>query len=154
MKQATVEQNATRNWIIPSLCMLQNMKECVLERAPWVWPDNHFLKRWCIWLIDPINYPGRNTADLYRRGQRWGEVKEGSPITGFHWLRGYGICLQCSKSRFDPWVGKTPWRREWLPTPVFLLGEFHGQRSLEDCRPWGRKELDTAERLTLPYTKK
>ena len=30
---------------------------------------------------------------------------------------------------FDPWVGKIPWRREWLPTPVFLPGGFHGQRS-------------------------
>ena len=30
---------------------------------------------------------------------------------------------------FDPWVRKNPWRREWLPTPVFLPGEFHGQRS-------------------------
>ena len=26
----------------------------------------------------------------------------------------------------DPWVGKIPWRREWLPTPVFWPGEFHG----------------------------
>ena len=31
---------------------------------------------------------------------------------------------------FDPRVGKIPWRREWLPFPVFLPGEFHGQRSL------------------------
>ena len=31
---------------------------------------------------------------------------------------------------FDPWVRKIPWKREWLPTPVFLPGEFHGQRSL------------------------
>ena len=31
---------------------------------------------------------------------------------------------------FDAWVGKTPWRREWLPTPVFLFGEFQEQRSL------------------------
>ena len=30
---------------------------------------------------------------------------------------------------FDPCVGKIPWRREWLPTPIFLLGEVHGQRS-------------------------
>ena len=30
----------------------------------------------------------------------------------------------------DPWVGKIPWRREWLPTPVFLPREFHGQHSL------------------------
>ena len=32
--------------------------------------------------------------------------------------------------RFDPWVGKIPWRREWQPTPVFLPREFHGQRNL------------------------
>ena len=31
---------------------------------------------------------------------------------------------------FNPWLEKIPWRREWLPTPVFLPGEFHGQRSL------------------------
>jgi len=38
--------------------------------------------------------------------------------------------LQCGSSRSDPWVGKILWRREWLPTPVFLPGESHGQRSL------------------------
>ena len=50
---------------------------------------------------------------------------------------------------FHPWVGKIPWRREWLPTPVFLPGEFHGQRSLRGYSPWGHKELDTTEQLTL-----
>jgi len=38
-----------------------------------------------------------------------------------------------------------PWRRKWQPSPVFLLGEFHGQRSLVGYSPWGRKELDTTE---------
>ena len=33
---------------------------------------------------------------------------------------------------FDPWVGKIPWKRAWQPTPVFLPGESHGQRSLVD----------------------
>ena len=33
---------------------------------------------------------------------------------------------------FDPWVGKVPWRRKWQPTPVFLPGKSHGQRSLAD----------------------
>ena len=37
--------------------------------------------------------------------------------------------------RFDSWVGKTPWRRAWQPTPVFLPGESHGQRSLVGYRP-------------------
>ena len=49
----------------------------------------------------------------------------------------------------DSWVGKIPWRREWLPTPVFLLGEFHGQRSLAGYSPWCCKELDTTERLSM-----
>ena len=33
-------------------------------------------------------------------------------------------------TQFNPWLGKILWRKEWLPTPVFLPGEFHGQRSL------------------------
>ena len=41
---------------------------------------------------------------------------------------------------FDPWVGKIPWRRERLSTPVFWPGEFHGLYS-----PWGHKELDMTE---------
>ena len=53
------------------------------------------------------------------------------------------------RSRFDPWVGKIPEGREWLPTPVFLCEEFHGQRSLAGYSPWGCKESDTTERLTL-----
>ena len=46
------------------------------------------------------------------------------------------------------WVGKIPWRREWLPTPVFWPGEFHGLYS-----PWGRKESDTTERLSFIHFK-
>ena len=37
------------------------------------------------------------------------------------------ICLQCRRPRFNPWVGKISWRREWPPTPVFLCREFHGE---------------------------
>ena len=43
------------------------------------------------------------------------------------------------------WIGKIPWRKEWQPTPIFLPGEFHGQRSLAGYSPWGRKELDMTE---------
>ena len=49
---------------------------------------------------------------------------------------------------FNPWVGKIPWRRQWQPTPVFLSGEIHGQRSLAGYSPWGHKESDTTEWLT------
>ena len=41
-----------------------------------------------------------------------------------------------------------PWRRAWQPTPVFLPGEFHGQRSLAGYSSWGHKGSDTTERLS------
>jgi len=41
------------------------------------------------------------------------------------------------ETRFDPWVGKIPWRRKWQPIPVLLPGKFHGQRRLVDYHPWG-----------------
>jgi len=56
------------------------------------------------------------------------------------------ILLQCGRPGFDPRVGKIPWGREWLPTPVFWPGEFHG---LYD--PWGHKELEKTERLSLHF---
>ena len=43
---------------------------------------------------------------------------------------------------------KIPWRRAWQPTPIFLPGECHGQRSLVSYTPWGHKESDTTEWLT------
>ena len=46
---------------------------------------------------------------------------------------------------FHPWVGKNPWRRKWQPTPIFLPGNFHGQRSLAGYSPCGRKESDMTE---------
>ena len=45
-------------------------------------------------------------------------------------------------------VQEDPWRKDWHPTPVFLPGESHKQRSLAVYRPWGHKESDTAERLS------
>ena len=62
---------------------------------------------------------------------------------------GKELCLQCGRPGCDPWGGKTPWKREWLPTPIFLPGEFHGQRSLVGYNPCGHKESDTTEELTL-----
>ena len=44
-----------------------------------------------------------------------------------------------------PGYGRFPWRREWLPTLVFLPGEFHGQRSLAGYSSWSHKESGTTE---------
>ena len=51
---------------------------------------------------------------------------------------------------FDSWVGKIPWRREWQPTPLFLPGEFHEQKSLAGYSQWCHKESDTTEQL-IPH---
>ena len=67
-----------------------------------------------------------------------------------HWGFNKKIHLQfrkCRKCRFDPWVGKIPWRRKWQPALVFLPGESYKQRSLEHYSPRGHKESDTTERL-------
>ena len=58
-------------------------------------------------------------------------------------------CLQCRRHGFDPWVRKIPWRRTWLPTPVFLSGESHGQRILAGYSPQGHKEPGMNKRLTV-----
>ena len=44
------------------------------------------------------------------------------------------------------------WRRQWHPTPVLLPGKSHGRRSLVGCRPWGREESDTTERLYFHFS--
>ena len=49
------------------------------------------------------------------------------------------------RHRFNPLVGKSPWRRKWQTIPVFLPEKSHGQRSLEGCRPGNHKESDTTE---------
>ena len=49
------------------------------------------------------------------------------------------------KYGFNPWVWKISWSSKWLPTPVFLPGKFHGQRSLAGYSPWCHKEQDRTE---------
>ena len=69
--------------------------------------------------------------------------------SGPWWLR---IYLQCKRAGLDPWVGKIPWRRTWQPTPVFLPGKSHGQRSLAGYSPGGRKESDRTKQQTATAT--
>ena len=71
------------------------------------------------------------------------------PIGFPWWLRWQRICLQCKRSGFHSSVRKIPWRREWLPTPIFLPGKFHGQRSLVGYSPWDHKNSNMTEWPTL-----
>ena len=52
---------------------------------------------------------------------------------------------RCKRLGLDPYIGKIAWRRAWQPTPAFLPGESHGQRSLVGYSPWGHKELNRTE---------
>ena len=63
---------------------------------------------------------------------------------------GKKICLQCKRPGFDPWVGKIPWRRKWLPAPVSCLENSMDRGACQAvCSSWSHKELDTTKRLTL-----
>ena len=56
-------------------------------------------------------------------------------------------CRSCRSHGFNPCIGKIPWRRKWQPTPAFLPGESHGQRSLAGCSPWGHKRSDMTQHV-------
>ena len=61
------------------------------------------------------------------------------------WSSGKETACQCKRLRrrgFSAQAGKILWNRKWQPTPVFLPGESHGQRSLLGYSPWGCKQLD------------
>ena len=62
-------------------------------------------------------------------------------------------CRRLKRCGFNPWVGTIPQRRKRQPTPVFLPGRFHGQRSPAGYSPCGRKESDPTEHPCLQQSK-
>ena len=90
----------------------------------------------CPTLSDPVDcsLPGSSIHGIFQaRVLEWGAIAFSS--------------LQCRRPQFDSWVRKISWRKKWQPTPVFLPGESHGQRSLVGYSPWGHKESDMTEQL-------
>ena len=74
------------------------------------------------------------------------EIKRHLLLGGLHlWLSWERICLQCGRPGFDPWVGKIPWRRERLPTPVFWPGEFLGRKVMTNIN-----SIFKSRDITLP----
>ena len=57
------------------------------------------------------------------------------------WFRGKEFTCQCRRHGFNPWVRRIPWRRKWQPTPVFLPGRLHWQKSLTGYCLWGQKRV-------------
>ena len=91
--------------------------------------------KWSHWVVSISQRP--HALQPTRLLRPW-DFPGRSTGVGCHW-----------RPQFDSWVGKILWRRDRLPTPVFWPREFHGLYG-----PWGHKELDTTERLSLLlYTK-
>ena len=67
------------------------------------------------------------------------------------WLRWQIVCLQFRRPGFNPWVGKILHKRKWQPTPEFLPGKSHGQRSIVRCSPRGCKESEMTEWLHFHF---
>ena len=90
-----------------------------------------------------------DSQPLDHQGSPWAPFCQGIYISQASLVaQWYRICPPSRRSGYDHWVRKIPWKRKWQPTPVFLSGESHGQRSLADCSPWGCKESDTTEQLS------
>ena len=89
------------------------------------------------------------SADKGRYAELWSDLTWSGSWERHPWrLSGWRIQLQCRRYRrhgFCPWVRKIPWKRKWQPTPVFLPGKYHGQRSLAGSGPWDHKGLDMTE---------
>ena len=108
----------------------------------WMWE----VPKTALWFLS-WSFLGMSNIErqIWDRGQRsWLLFEHSFP----RWLSSKESACQCRRHRrcrFNPWVRKIPWRRKWQPTPVFLPGKFHRQRTLAGYSPWGLKVLDTTE---------
>ena len=100
-------------------------------------------------ILQPEEPGGPQSTGLQRVGHNWSDLAR---------KHTHSLVAQMVKSLSSmqetwiiPGVRRNPWRREWLPTPIFLPGEFHGQRSLGGFSSWGCKESDMTEWLTLSH---
>ena len=113
------------------------------------------------WKILWTEEPGRlQSMGSQRLGHDWATSLH---FTSLHFALRMGLlggasdkepACQCRRHKrlgFYPWMGKIPWRRAWQPTPGFLPGESHWQRSLVGYSPWNHTESDTTEWLST-YT--
>ena len=107
-----------------------------------------------ILIIPSILLPQLQTCEIYleRRGELFSGASQilvkGKEVKEFHLAadsesRGHLLWLRCEAFACNgkdpssiPGSGGSPGGREWQPSPVLLLGVFHGQRSLQGYSPW------------------
>ena len=120
----------------------ERILECVVVPSPRDLPDPGIEPAS---LMSPILAGGFFITETPRKSHYISEV---TGIKGLlWWLSGKESAQHCRRPGFHPWVRKTPWRRKWQPTPVFLPVKSQGQWSLVGYSPWSRKELDMTQQL-------
>ena len=92
-------------------------------------------------------------GDFILRGatEPW-KAEDATAHSGGDWFHFWGWRPKTFLCEFNPWIGKSPWRRKWQPTPVFLSGESHRQRSLAVYSPWGHKRVGHCGRKTRNFS--
>ena len=96
----------------------------------------------CYLVQSVLNFSMFSISSSLKRGRN---LRELIYIRPPQWLSGKESTYQCRRRRFSPRVRKIPWRRKRQPTPVFLPGKYHGQRSLVGYNLWGHKKSDTTK---------
>ena len=107
-----------------------------------------------LWTEEPGGLPSTGSQ---RVGHDWSNLActHTLEVEGLPWqLSSKEPNCQCRRHRFSLWIRRIPWSKKWQPTPGFLPGKFHGQRSLAGYSPCGHKEWDTTEQLTLSLSTK
>ena len=140
-------------WFMSTLLMFTEAPSHTLNEPWWdLEPSSPMaLKQLRDCILSPLSPNGQMWPRLGQSGTHSGPwvrglwAKEGLPW----WISGKESTCQFRRHRFDPWVGKIPWRRKWQPTPVLLLGKSYGQRSLAGCSPWGNNESDITEQTRV-----
>ena len=96
-----------------------------------------------LWTEEPC---GLQPMRLQRVGHDWA-TDTFTSLSVLHFTGKELVCQfrRLKRCRFDSWIGSIPWGRTWQPTPVFLPGESHAQRSLAGNSPWGHTESDMTE---------
>ena len=131
-----------------SLCSKRDKNSfllCVINRStfrrhlswkPWtLLVDSHWVWGQCLW-VSLAFLPPVGCRCHRERGVCHASFKR---LT--RWLSGKEPACQCRRCRFDPLIGRVPWRRKWQHTIVFLPGKSHGQRSLAGHSPWGPERV-------------